>query len=132
MDTLGLSFSIKSLDDAGLIEGLAAGFGNVDHGGDVIMPGAFAKSLASRGGRAVPMLHNHDQGRPIGVWTNLRETGEGLAAKGRIAGGTDDRSADDAAYLVAQGIATIVGPAPVQKQARASPNPSIARQSDGR
>lgn len=28
-----------------------------------------------------------------------------------LAGGTDDRSADDAAYLVAQGIATIVGPA---------------------
>lgn len=90
MDTLGLSFSIKSLDDAGLIEGLAAGFGNVDHGGDMIMPGAFAKSLASRAGRAVPMLNNHDQGRPIGVWTELRETGEGLAAKGRIITSTRD------------------------------------------
>ncbi len=84
MDTLALPFSFKSIDDAGHIEGLAAAFGNVDRGGDKIIPGAFAKSLTERAGRPVTMLLHHDPHRPAGVWTELRETPEGLYGKGRF------------------------------------------------
>lgn len=90
MDTLALPFEFKSLNDAGHIEGLAAAFGNVDGGGDRVIPGAFAATLADRKGAPLPMLLHHDQRRPIGVWTSLTETADGLYAKGRFTMATRD------------------------------------------
>lgn len=90
MDFAVSPFELKNLDDAGHVEGLAAGVGDADVGNDTILPGAFAKTLAARGGRPLPMLHSHDQGRPIGVWTDLHETPDGLYAKGRITIATRD------------------------------------------
>lgn len=84
MDTLSVPFQFKSIDDAGVIEGIAAGIGNVDFGGDRIMPGAFSKTLAVRGGEPLPMLLHHDLKRPIGAWTDVKEVGDALHAKGRI------------------------------------------------
>jgi HK97 family phage prohead protease len=86
MDTLAFPFSFKSIDDGGVIEGIAAGFGNRDSYGDVIAPGAFAKSLAriAAGGRGLPMLYQYDLKRPIGVWNHLREVSDGLEARGRL------------------------------------------------
>lgn len=82
MNSLDLALSFKSLSDDGAVEGLAAGYGNVDLGGDRIMPGAASKSLAQRS--TLPMLFCHDLTRPIGVWSELKETGDGLQVKGRI------------------------------------------------
>jgi HK97 family phage prohead protease len=79
---------IKGIDETGYIEGLAAGYGNVDHGGDRILPGAFTKSLQGRSG--VPMLLYHDMKRPIGKWSEFRETEQGLLTKGKIAIKTRD------------------------------------------
>lgn len=84
MHKLAFPFEFKSIDDAGLIEGIAAGIGNVDLGGDRILPGAFTKTLDERGGRAVPMLLHHNLQRPVGSWSSFTETPDGLLAKGRI------------------------------------------------
>ncbi|HQE41534.1 MAG TPA: HK97 family phage prohead protease [Zoogloea sp.] len=86
MNNQAFPFQIKELSQTGEIVGLAAAFGNVDSGGDRILPGAFAASLAEHrsAGTTPAMLLHHDMQRPIGVWTELAETREGLLAKGRI------------------------------------------------
>ncbi len=80
---LGYSFEVKSIDEAGYIAGIAASYGNVDHGGDVIMPGALTKAIAGRS--SVPMLLYHDHKRPVGAWSKFDETSAGLAVEGRMA-----------------------------------------------
>lgn len=82
------NFEIKGIDETGSIEGLAAGYGNVDLGNDRILPGALAKSIAEKSG--VPMLLYHDMKRPIGRWSELTETEQGLYVKGRISTKTRD------------------------------------------
>lgn len=77
-------FQIKAIDGTGVIEGLGAFFGNEDLGGDLIRRGAFAKTLADRAGAPVPMLFCHDTQRPIGAWSDVKETADGLAVKGRF------------------------------------------------
>lgn len=99
-ETAAFPLSIKILNDAGHIEGLAAAFGNVDLGGDRIIPGAFAKTLASRSD-PIPMLLHHDLKRPIGRWDRLVETPEGLEAKGRIT--LDTRDGQEAYALARDG-----------------------------
>lgn len=74
---------IKAADDSGTVEGLGSVFGNIDSYGDIVAPGAFAKSLAS--GRKVKMLWQHNADQPVGVWDQIEETGKGLRVKGRIA-----------------------------------------------
>jgi HK97 family phage prohead protease len=101
MDTLASPFEIKSISDQGALEGVAAGIGNVDAGGDVIMPGAFAGALAKRGTAPIPMLLYHDHKQAVGAWTDVRETSEGLTATGRIA--IETKAGADAYQLVKQG-----------------------------
>jgi HK97 family phage prohead protease len=101
MDFATSPFDIKQLDESGFIAGLAAGIGNADHGGDVIMPGAFAKTLHARAGRSIPMLMHHDLKKPVGVWTKLTETPAGLEAEGKLTLAT--RDAQEAHALVKDG-----------------------------
>jgi HK97 family phage prohead protease len=79
---------VKGLDESGQIEGLAASYGNLDLGGDIIMPGALKNAVSGR--KTVPMLLYHDLKRPVGVWQTLSETSEGLLVKGRISVKTRD------------------------------------------
>lgn len=72
------------LDQAGRFSGYASLFGLVDQGGDIVMPGAFAHSLKTKGAPGVRMLFQHDPKEPIGLWTNLVETSRGLWAEGRL------------------------------------------------
>ncbi len=83
MNQLSYGFEIKQIDEAGYIAGVAAGYGNVDHGNDRIIPGALTKSIMGRS--HVPMLLFHDQKRPIGAWGKFNEGQDGLAVEGRIA-----------------------------------------------
>ena len=73
-----------SIDADGTVEGYASLFGEIDQARDMVMPGAFAKTLASRGVRRIPMLFQHDPAEPIGVWLELREDWRGLYARGRL------------------------------------------------
>ena len=83
MNHLDFILDTKAVDGGGTIEGIAAGYGDVDHGGDRIMPGALTKSLVGRS--KLPMLLFHDQKRPVGVWNELREEADGLYVKGKFA-----------------------------------------------
>lgn len=80
MDELDFALDAKSIDDDGNIEGLAVGYGNMDHGGDVVMPGA----INFQGRKSLPMLLFHDQKRPAGVWNSFKEVSDGLLVKGRF------------------------------------------------
>lgn len=68
--------------------GYGAVFGNVDSYGDVIAPGAFAKSLAAHqmAGTSPMMFLNHDafNSLPIGRWTDMSEDGYGLKVTGEL------------------------------------------------
>jgi HK97 family phage prohead protease len=99
MSELDFVLDAKALADDGEIEGLAAGYGNLDFGGDVILPGAIAGSIAGR--KSVPMLMYHDQKRPAGVWTGFEETSDGLLVKGRFSMST--RTGREAHGLVKDG-----------------------------
>lgn len=82
MNELDFSLDVKSIADSGEIEGLAVGYGDMDNGGDIVAPGAIAASMAGR--KSLPMLLFHDHKRPVGVWTEFRETDAGLLVKGRF------------------------------------------------
>jgi len=78
-----LSVKAEGEDDEYLtISGYGSVFGNVDNGGDMVMPGAFKECIAS--GRKPKMLWQHDAGQPIGAWDEMREDENGLYMKGRI------------------------------------------------
>ena len=64
-----------------LIEGYASLFGFADSSGDVVRPGAFARSM--RDG-AVPMLLQHRSGAIAGRWTRLVEDARGLFVRGLV------------------------------------------------
>src|SRR6476661_4332174 len=73
-----------AIDAEGRVEGYASLFGEVDQARDMIMPGAFAETLRTRGLRRVPMLFQHDPSEPVGIWLELREDHRGLYARGRL------------------------------------------------
>jgi len=84
IETLDFGFETKAIAEDGSFEGYASTFGNVDRGGDIVAPGAFAKTLAVKGPRGVKMLLAHDPEKRVGVWTDLREDAKGLKVAGRI------------------------------------------------
>ncbi len=76
------------MDGNGMFAGYASLFNVRDQGGDIILPGAFARSLRRRGTRGIRMLHQHDPAQPVGVWHEIREDEHGLFVRGRLAMGT--------------------------------------------
>ncbi len=84
MQTMACALSLKALGDDGAFEGYASVFGNRDGGGDIVEPGAFAKTLRERTPRGVKMLADHDPTKRIGVWEEMREDDKGLFVKGRL------------------------------------------------
>lgn len=74
----------KGLGDDGTFEGYASPFSTADRGRDIVMPGAFTKSLVDRPAAKVRMLRNHDQREPIGTWLAMSEDSTGLHVKGRL------------------------------------------------
>lgn len=77
---------VKSLDDGGGFEGYASVFGVQDSDGDVIVKGAFDKTLARHAekGTKPKMLWMHDMRQLIGSWDEIREDDNGLWVKGHF------------------------------------------------
>lgn len=75
------------IDADGRFAGYASAFGRTDDAGDIVMPGAFAKTLARGGARRLRMLFQHDAKEPIGTWEVAREDGYGLWVEGRLVPG---------------------------------------------
>lgn len=89
MDRLTLPMELKLAGDdgvAGRIEGYGSVFNLIDGGGDIVLPGAFKKSLADwrRRKAQVPMLWQHDSGNPVGQWTDIVEDDKGLKVTGEL------------------------------------------------
>ena len=57
---------VKAREDSGYFTGRASVYGVVDHHNDVVMPGAFTKTLAESGGR-IKVLNQHDTYDVIGM-----------------------------------------------------------------
>ena len=83
---LTTSLEIKSLNDREF-EGHGSIFGNEDLGGDVVLPGAFQKSLEQhkQSGQLPQMFWMHDPSRVAGKWTEMYEDSDGLRVKGILA-----------------------------------------------
>lgn len=79
-------YEIKS-ESTRAFEGYGSVFGVVDFGGDRVLPGAFASSLARHAdkGRMPALLWQHDQTQPIGVYHEMREDEKGLYVRGELA-----------------------------------------------
>lgn len=75
---------IAEVGHDGRFEGYASLFGEADLSGDVVMAGAFARSLRQRGARGVRMLFQHDPAQPIGRWDAIAEDHRGLYVRGRL------------------------------------------------
>ena len=77
---------VKEIGDDGVFEGYGSVFGNQDSYTEVVAKGAFKKSLREIAGkrRKVPVLWQHAQGNPIGVYDELREDDTGLFVRGRL------------------------------------------------
>jgi len=80
-----LAFELKSVDEEGGVftfEGYASAFNNVDYGKDVIVKGAFQKSLSES--PKVPVLWQHNMQEPVGVSIELKEDDFGLYIKATL------------------------------------------------
>lgn len=83
-----------------IVSGYGSTFGNVDFVGDIVLPGAFAKSITARlgAGRSFPMRYEHDHKSTIGKWLRLTENAKGLHVEGELTPG--HRLAEDVAALL--------------------------------
>jgi hypothetical protein len=78
-ESLSQQLEIKSLEEDGSFEGLAAAYGNVDSQGDRIEAGAFKGAE----GEKIPLLFAHKTDQPVGFAT-VTETPQGLMVKGKL------------------------------------------------
>ena len=74
---------IKDIDGKkGIMTGYFAVFNNIDHDGDITVPGAFQKSVSEKGPNSsrpqIKHLRNHNIYEPIGVLQILQEDAKGL------------------------------------------------------
>jgi len=106
MKTKDFAFKVKAVgDQLGTIEGYVSVFNVRDSANEVVVPGAFADSLArqQRDGSYPLMLWQHNQDEPIGVWENLSDDGKGLHAKGQLLVGQNVPTADKVYSLLKAG-----------------------------
>jgi HK97 family phage prohead protease len=75
---------LSEVEADGSFCGYASLFGEADLSRDVVLPGAFKKSIGARGPGGIRMLFQHDPAAPIGVWQEIREDARGLFVRGRL------------------------------------------------
>jgi HK97 family phage prohead protease len=80
-------FEVKSVKADGTFEGYASVYGEIDSYRDVVVAGAFNKSLDNRyraKGRNIPMLWQHNMHMPIGIYpiSNIKEDDVGFYVRG--------------------------------------------------
>lgn len=90
MKHLTRPLEVKAVSDDGSFEGYGSVFNVIDSYRDIVLPGAFKKSIAEhRQKKSMPaLLWQHDPSQPIGVWDSMEEDGHGLKMTGRFALGT--------------------------------------------
>lgn len=99
MEQKSIQTEIKASAD-GTFEGYASVFGNVDSYGDIVMAGAYAKTIQERKSK-IRLLWNHDShGLPIGTLTDLAEDSKGLKITAKFSSTT---LAQDVRTLMGEG-----------------------------
>lgn len=83
------AYAVKDLDTKqGIIQAYWSAFSNVDDGGDVVMPGAFTKSISEWGPGSkqprIKYLWQHDSGQLLGVPSALVQDDYGLLSTSQI------------------------------------------------
>ena len=83
---ISTAFEVKSLDEGGHFEGYASVFGNQDYDGDVIVKGAFRKTIEQyrQASRMPKMLWQHDMHEIVGKWQDMHEDEHGLYVRGSL------------------------------------------------
>lgn len=82
MKRKNLRFEVKEISEQGYFEGLLSPYNNVDGGGDIVLPGAYTKTIKEQGNTR-PLLWQHKQAEPIGLLT-LEDRPDGLWCKGQL------------------------------------------------
>lgn len=79
-------YDTKELGDTGTFRGYGGVFNNIDYDRDIILPGAFKKTLAEwrKKKRLPPVLWQHDTREPLGPYTKMEEDSTGLAVEGLL------------------------------------------------
>ncbi len=103
---LDMPFEVKAedIEESGLFKGYASTFGGKpDAHGDIVLPGAFTKTLAKggRNGTGIAMLWQHRTDEPIGTWPELVEDKRGLKVTGQLI--REIPTGDKAYHLLKQG-----------------------------
>lgn len=96
-----LPFEMRPPSATGIFEGYASVFDAEDMGHDIVLRGAFRKTLTKRGTDGIRMLFQHDPAQPIGRWLVLEEDGYGLFVRGQLAPGA--KNAQDILQLLKAG-----------------------------
>lgn len=101
---LDVPLEVKAVED-GFIEGYGSVFNNTDAYGDVVVKGAFVRSLGEHAEKktAPAMLWQHNPDWPVGKWVEVREDDRGLYMKGQFA---DTAQAKDVRTLARMGAIT--------------------------
>ncbi|MFU1599222.1 HK97 family phage prohead protease [Alteromonas macleodii] len=83
---LHAGLKIKSVSDTGEFEGYGSVFGVKDSYSDIVVKGAFQKSLDKHKekGSLPALLWQHQMDEPIGVYSEMKEDDNGLFVKGRL------------------------------------------------
>lgn len=89
IEHLNVDFEVKSTDEDDEffhLKGYASTFGNVDHGKDIVMKGAFLNSIEkfNQGTKKVKVLWQHNHKEPIGVPILLKEDSKGLYIEAKM------------------------------------------------
>ena len=86
MTRKSFNFELKAVQEDGFFSGYGAVFGNIDWYNDVILPGAFKASLEKwqSKNKMPPVLWNHNDSEPIGVYTQIYEDEKGLFVEGKL------------------------------------------------
>lgn len=82
MTKLRMRLEIKEISAEGSFEGLLSPYGNIDNGNDVVVAGAYTKTLKDQGNTR-PLLWQHKTDVPIGNLT-LEDRPDGLWCKGEL------------------------------------------------
>lgn len=82
---MNYNFELKSFGDTGAFAGYASVFNTVDNQQDVMLPGAFKKSLVEKiTPSATKLLWQHQADEPIGILNTIREDSYGLYVAGDL------------------------------------------------
>jgi len=83
---LARPLQLKEVNDDGTFVGYGSVFHVEDDYKDVVVPGAFVKSLSEHKtlGRMPALLWQHNSSQPIGVWEEMIEDDHGLLCRGRL------------------------------------------------